>query len=144
MPGPKDITLTLSMEDYNNLQAAKAKAEQETFEALKQLEIAKGVDGDARVAKIAKFARHCLEIARFAVANCPPEAIKGWPYEDLRALCATIEALPDYGPNDQSMAMDLLEFAADCEERELFRRGVAQPKRQVVKLPPVDTSAHDV
>jgi hypothetical protein len=132
----------LTLGELQELQGAKALAEQETAEIKRQLETAKGVDGDERVAKVSKFARHCLEIARFAIANCPPEVIKGWPYEALRGLCDTIDALPDFSTSDRDMAIDLRSFAAYCEEHELRRRGVVAPKRIVV--PPVDEAAHDV
>jgi len=140
MPGPKDITLTLSLEDYNNLQQAKSAAEQETAAVRKELEIAKGVSGDERVAKVTAFARHCLTLARFAVANCPPTEIKGWPFEVLRKLADTIDVLPDYSLDDRDLAIDLRAFARDCEELELHRRG---RDARAVAIPPVDTSAHD-
>jgi hypothetical protein len=135
--------LTISLDEYNALVASKAQADQETAKVRKQLEIAKGVSSDERVARVTKFARHCLEVARFAVANCPPEMIKGWPYQALRGMCDTIESLPDFSTNDRDMAIDLRGFAADCEEHELRRRGVEHPKRQVI-VPPVDGTAHDV
>jgi hypothetical protein len=122
MPNP--ITLTLSMEDYNALLAAKQQANEETAEVRRQLEAAKFVDGDARVVSVTKFARDCLTIARFAVANLPPEMIKSWPYEALRRVAETMETLPDFGISDRDMAIDLLAFARDCEAHELRRRGI--------------------
>jgi hypothetical protein len=132
----------MTLGELQELQGAKAKAEQETAEVRKQLEIAKSISGDERVAKVTAFARHCLTVARFAIANCPPEVIKGWPYESVRGLCATIDSLPDFSTVDRDMAIDLLSFAADCEEHELRRRGVVAPKR--ITVPPVDKAAHDI
>lgn len=135
---PQPITLSLSLEDYNALLAAKSRAEQETAAVKQELEIAKGVNGDERVAKMTTFARHCLTIARFAVANCPPEMIKGWPYKALRGLCETIDVLPDFSTSDRDMAIDLLGFATECEEHDLRRR------LKHIEMPPVDKAAHDV
>lgn len=136
MPGP---TLSISLEEWNAALAAKQQAFEETVAVRKELEIAKGVNGDERVAKVTTFARHCLTIARFAVANLPPETIKRWPYDSLRGLANTIECLPDFSTDDRDMAIDLLDFARHCEELELRRRGEVP----VVQLPPVDTGAHD-
>lgn len=131
----------MTLGELQELQGAKTRAEQETAELRKELEIAKSVDGDERVAKVTAFARHCLTIARFAVANLPPETIKRWPYDALRALCATIDVLPDYSINDRDMAIDLLAFARDCEALELQRRGI---DKRAITIPPIDTAAHDV
>jgi hypothetical protein len=128
---PNAITLTLSMDDYNALLAAKAKAEQETVEALKQLEAARFVDGDTRVARMAVFARDCLTLARFAVANCPPEMIKGWPYETLKRVADGLCELPDYTAGDRDMAIDLISFARDCEKYEVSRKSGEPPEARM-------------
>jgi hypothetical protein len=124
-------TLTLSMDDYNALLAGKAKAEQETAEALKQLEQAKFVDGDARVARVTAFARDCLTLAQFAVANCPPEMIKGWPYDTLKRVADGLVELPDYAIHDRDMAIDLRSFARDCEKYEVSRKSGEPPEARM-------------
>jgi hypothetical protein len=133
--------IEMTLGELQELQGAKTRAEQETADVRKLLEIAKGIDGDERVAKVTAFARHCLTIARFAIANLPPETIKRWPYEALRSLCNTIDVLPDFSTQDRDMAIDLLGFASECEKLELFRLG---RDRQPIVMPPVDTTAPDV
>ena len=135
MPNP--ITLQLSLEDYNAMQAAKTKAEQETAEVRKELEAAKFVDGDERVAKVTAFAREALTVARFAVANLPPEMIRSWPYQALLRLAETIGDLPDCSINDRDMAIDLIAFARDCETHEIRRR--AEPR--ATRMTPADVEA---
>ena len=125
MPNP--ITLQLSLDDYNAMQLAKTKAEEETAKVRKELEAAKFVDGDERVAKVTAFAREALTVARFAVANLPPEMIRSWPYEALLRLAETINDLPDCSINDRDMAIDLAAFARDCEAHEIRRRAEPRP-----------------
>jgi hypothetical protein len=127
MPNP--ITLQLSLDDYNAMQSAKTKAEQETAEVCKELEAAKFVDGDERVAKVTAFAREALTVARFAVANLPPEMIRSWPYQALFKIAETINDLPDCSINDRDMAIDLAAFARDCEAHEIRRRAEPRPTR---------------
>ena len=123
--------ITLSMDDYQLLLDGKKKAEEETAEVRKQLEQARFVDGDARVALVTKFARDCLTITRFAVGNCPPETIKGWPYETLVRVAKQIENLPDYSIADRDMAIDLESFARDCEKYELSRKAGEPPEARL-------------
>lgn len=138
MSGPGSITLNLSLQEYNDLQAAKTRAEAETAEVRAQLEAAKFINGDERVAKVTAFARDCLTLARFAIANCPPEMIRGWPYEELRRIADTIDVLPDYSLSDRDMSIDLHSFARDCEAHEIRRR--AEPKS--TKLTPAEVAEH--
>jgi len=134
------ITLTLSLEDYNALQLAKQQALEETAEVRRQLEAAKFVDGDARVAVVTRFARDCLTVARFAVANLAPELTRGWPFEALRRIADTIDVLPDYTLQDRDMAIDLRSFARECEQHEIRRHATGRE----ISMPPVDKSAPDV
>jgi hypothetical protein len=128
---PNLITLTISLDDYNALLAGKAKAEQETADALKKLELARFIDGDARVRSLTRFARECLTLAQFAVANCPPEMIKGWPYETLRQVADGLAGLPDYSIIDRDMAIDLVSFARDCEKYEVSRKSGEPPEARM-------------
>lgn len=122
-------SLTLALAEYQDLLAARARAEQETAEVRAELAAAKLVDPTSTVAPLTAFARDCLTIARFAVANLPPEMIRSWPYEALIRLCENIHVLPDCSINDRDMALDLISFAHDCEAHEIRRRGEPKPTR---------------
>jgi len=126
-------TVTLTLEDYNSLQVAKAAAENDRADLHKQLielRLAKGTEQDITALNTA--VRRCAEIARFAVANLPPESIKGWPWQQLMVLATQIEGLPDAGPDDKACAIDLRAFARDCEKHE--RRRAAMPKIAVEEI----------
>lgn len=120
----QSASMTLSLADYTQLQASVAEARQEAVALRAELEEARKADPLDRVEKLTTFARDCLTIARFGVANLPPEMIKSWPYKTLRQVCENITALPDCSINDRDMAIDLLAFAKDCESHELRRQGV--------------------
>jgi len=125
----QSATLTLSMHDYTKMQTDLAEARREAAAAREEVKRLAFADPTDRVTKVAAFARDCLTLARFAVANCPPEMIRGWPYQELRRICETIDVLPDYSINDRDMAIDLLAFAKDCEEHEIRRRAEPRPTK---------------
>jgi hypothetical protein len=135
MPGP---TLQLNLNDYNALIDARAKAEQELAVVHAELLAAKIADPSGRLPAITTFARECLTIARFAIANLPPEMIRGWPYQALRNVCNTIDILPDYSADDRDMALDLLNFAKDCEDHAIRRS--TEPK--ATKMTNADIEEH--
>lgn len=115
-------TVNMSLDEYEVLKARAAKAESETLAVQVELAAAKMADPTSTVTKVTAFAREALNIARFAIANCPPEVIKNWPYESLRRVCDTINCLPDFDENDRSMALDLREFIGQCEQHAQRRR----------------------
>lgn len=110
---------------YDKLQETLGKisaAEQEAAALRQQLVDEKLRDPSERVAEVTAFARDCLTVARFAVANLPPEMIKGWPYEELRRIGQNIGKLPDCSISDRDMGIDLVAFARECEAVENERR----------------------
>jgi len=122
-------TLNLSMSDYTMLLNRVKEAEQEAAEARVALQAQRLEDPTGRVPALTTFARECLTIARFAVANLPPETIRGWPVEALRRMILGLKDLPDYTVNDRDMALDLLNFADECEQHEIRRRALPPPTK---------------
>lgn len=123
-------TVNLTLEDYTALQQAKVNAENERAELQKKydaLRLANGTKQDITALNTA--VRRCADVARFAVANLPPESTKGWPFAELRVLADSVDALPDAGPNDKTLAIELRAFAAECEKHE--HRRAAMPKKPV-------------
>jgi hypothetical protein len=131
-------TLSISLDDYNALLAARTAAEQMLAEAHRDLAAAKLVDPSGCLPALVAFSRDCLTLARFAIANLPPEMIRGWPYEELRRIAAGLPTLPDATADDRDMALDLLNFAKDCEDHAIRRR--AEPK--ATKMTPADVAEH--
>jgi len=131
-------TLTISMLDYNKMQSDLAQARAEAAAAREEALKYRLGPPDGLIEKLTAFARDCLTIARFGVANLPPEMIPGWPHKELKRICETIDGLPDCSVNDRDMAIDLLGFVRDCEEHELRRRGAAKAPQ---KLTPEEIAA---
>ncbi|MGH7178286.1 MAG: hypothetical protein ACREJC_12975 [Tepidisphaeraceae bacterium] len=121
----QSATLTLTLADYESLKAQRTKAEDDLAVVTKQLAEARLEDPSGKLAPLNQFARDCLTIVRFAVANLPPETIRGWPYEELKRICQTLHVLPDFSTNDRDMALDVLGFAREAEDLELRRKSTA-------------------
>jgi hypothetical protein len=121
----QSATLTLTLADYDALKNARTTAENEAADLRRQLKEARTADPLGKLTDLNKFTRDCMTVARFAVANLPPETIRGWPYEALQNLAHNIHVLPDFSTNDRDMALDLLAFARDAEELEKRRKATA-------------------
>ncbi len=115
------------MNDYTMLLNRVKEAESAAADARLALTAQRLEDPSGRVPALTSFARECLTIARFAVANLPPEMIRGWPFEALRRVILGLKDLPDYTVNDRDMALDLLNFADECEQHEIRRRALPPP-----------------
>lgn len=129
---PMNSTVNLTLDDYNALQLAKVTAENEAASLRKQLADAKlDVDSSGIVRKLTTAARDMLHVVRFAVANCPPETVHGWPFDKLVEISRHIEALPDATSDDVSFAIELQKFAFECKKIELQRQIMKQ--KQVIE-----------
>lgn len=115
------------MTDYTMLLNRVKEAEQQAVDAKHALQAQRLEDPTGRVPALTSFARDCLTIARFAIANLPPEVIRGWPVDALRRMIHGLKDLPDYDVNDRDMAIDLLNFADECAEHEARRRALPPP-----------------
>lgn len=129
----QSATLTMTLADYQELLNARKRAEQEVADVREELARAKLVDPTNTIAGLTKFARDCLTVAQYAVANLPPELNKGWPYEALIRVCENIDVLPDCSTNDRDMAIDVINFAKDCEDHEIRRRNAPRPTRMTAQ-----------
>lgn len=110
----------MELGEYESLKQARVIAENETARLQKALINAR-LDDDA-VQRLTSLARHALSITRFAVENLPPEMIKNWPYRELRMLAELMPGLPDHnGLDDDSLAIELRNFAGECERFERNR-----------------------
>lgn len=114
--------VTLTLEEHSDLMGRMKAAEEEAGKLRNELLEAKSSHPDVAVT-LAAF-RNALAIARFAVANLPPEIIKGWPTEELRGLMDRLPLQPDYGPDDISLISELRSFVRECEYHDLRRKGL--------------------
>lgn len=119
-------TMTIPYSEYQSLLDAIKKNAEDITQVRIELTAAKMADPTGRVPTITAFARECLTIARYAVANLPPELNKGWPYRTLFRVANFMPELPDYSIDDRDLANDLVAFGKECEQHELRR--AAEPK----------------
>lgn len=120
-----NATLNITLNDYNALIAARTEAERDAAKAREEARIARLEDPSDKLARLLTFTRDILDVARFGIAHLPPETVRNWPYETLRRAMHNIDALPDCSTSDRDMALDLVNFARECEVLELRRRGVS-------------------
>ena len=130
-------TMTLSFSEYQALLDDKKKLVEEAADLQRQLTAAKLEDPSGRLAPVLAFARDCLTVTRYAVANLAPELSVGWPFVELRRIATALPSLPDATINDRDMAIDLHAFARDCEAHETRRANA--PK--AVKLTAAEIAA---
>lgn len=133
-----NATLNISLADYQELLTARTRLEQENAAVRAELLVAKMEDSTGKLPSITVFARDCMMIARYAIANLPPELNCGWPYEELRRVANNMHVLPDCSVDDRDMALDMLNFADDCEQHETRRRNRPRP----TKMTPEDIEEH--
>ena len=132
-------THTLNDEEYGNLINQREEAWKRIGELQTELARAKADDPANRIAPLNALARAQLVIVRFAVANMPPEAIKGWPIEALEAVAAGLPALTDHTTDDVDLAITLRDFKRDCEHVALERAAKRAEKLAADRNEPAPT-----
>lgn len=119
--------IELTLGDYEGLQNQIREAQAEAAKLRQQVIDARLADPTNTIVKVTAFAREALTVARFGIANLPPEMHPRWPFQALRNVAETISCLPDFSTDDRDMAHDLKAFANECEFHELRRAGVSAP-----------------
>ena len=118
---------TLTNEEYQDLLHRRQEAENEAARLREELKAARGdalALGNKLSGTLLITARASIEIVRFAVANLPPQTIKGWPTKALFTVADGLSALPEFDTEHRDLAIELKAFAreADALERERARR----------------------
>lgn len=132
-------THTLNDEEYGNLINQREEAWKHIGELQAELARVKAEDSANRIAPLNALARAQLVIVRFAVANLPPETIKGWPTEALEAVAASLPALIDHSVDDVDLAITLRDFRRDCESVALMRATRREEKLAADRNEPTPT-----
>lgn len=116
--------VTMSTEEYGALLRAREDALNEVVKLQNELTEAKKNAAPTAIRNIVALARHQLAVVRFAVAQMPPEAHKGWPVKDLEATCDLMSSLPDYSIADQEIVMAFRAFMVEVLNVERIRGGM--------------------
>lgn len=76
---------------------------------------------DQHAADALRALRGALDVVSFAVANLPPEAVVGWPFESLEVIAEQLDILYPTDPDTQTLAITLRQFAGECAQVAEFR-----------------------
>lgn len=114
--------IEMPLEEFDAIRKARIEAETRCAE-LEALIQNKVYSDDASLALrgTVRVARAALSVARFAVANLPPELHRKWPSTDLKEIAAFLPMMPDKTPDDGDLARELVAFAEECERHEQRR-----------------------
>lgn len=128
-------TISLPVGEWQALLDQRRAAENEAAALRAQLQEAIVTDKDGAVKQLLEALSASREVIRFAIANYPPEAVRGWPYKELRNFADLLEKAPGVPYDYIEMAIELRTFAAEAqsleEKRELAR--IAQKNRAMDK-----------
>lgn len=115
--------VTLTMEEYNELQSRMRAAEEDAAAARAALVNNKLADGERFI--LTTLIRDAMTVVRFAVANLPPEVTRGWPFLSLKRFSENLQHLADHKSDDVSLTAEWMGFVRDCEQHELRRKGLS-------------------
>lgn len=127
-------TVQLTLQEWQELVAKRQEAEERSLELQKKLDESAVCDSDGNTKHLLKALNAAREVIRFAVANYPPEAVKGWPTEELKLFADLMETAPAATQDYREMAISLREFVRDAKEIEEFRKRRAENKDALLKF----------
>jgi hypothetical protein len=114
-------TVQLTGEEYDTLRNAKIHAENVAAELRNELVVARATDPSGRIMQLTTLARAMLDVAKFAVANLPPETTVGWPTARLLAVTQLLQHLPDFDVNDEELVVELQAFIREVQQHDRRR-----------------------
>lgn len=129
--------VSMTIEEYEDMKLQRYTAENEAARLQKELVAARMLSSSGEsLEALTKLTRDSLAITRFAIANLPPETIRGWPYETLREIASKLPLLPDYTVDDRDLSGEMIAFAAECQRHEVRRKSQAgQATTQAITNP---------
>jgi hypothetical protein len=121
--------LTLSLDEWNEQLRLRQEAEARATKLEAELVEAKRTDPAGRVWDLEQLARNAMSVLAFAVANLPPESVRGWPWSDLYNFAQRMRWLPAFSTDDRDLANEWMAFAAEAEKLEATRRSEVSGER---------------
>lgn len=113
--------VTITVDDYNTMRDRIATLEAEREKLIKDAEDARLGPTDDIARKMHQLFGQAFLIVKFAVANLPVLAVRGWPYAALREIAKALPTLPMIDEMDREISMDLQLFAREAETWEGHR-----------------------
>jgi hypothetical protein len=116
-------TITLSLEDFEDMKTKRVEAENEAARLTNALAEAQRSSGNPEMTRaLSELVSQAIVVVRFAVAQLPPETTPNWPEKALEQIAALMPMRPGYGSDDQDLATELRAFARECRGYDLERR----------------------
>jgi hypothetical protein len=118
-------TVQLTITEWQELIQLRQQAEAKVLELQARLDGESTSDTEGAIKHLLKALSSAREIVRFAVANYPPEAVRGWPHAELTNFADLLETAPGASQDYKEMAIDLKSFARAAktiEDKRALRR----------------------
>ncbi len=115
-------SVTLSMEEFSELKREVDRAQAQVVALQQELVEARQADPGGRIEMLAQLSREALTVVRFGIANMPPLEVKKWPTGAVKRVAELLPWLPNYGSDDQSLAIEMTAFADDTDQ--IYREDV--------------------
>jgi hypothetical protein len=123
-----DAKITIGIDDYNGLRSKIEALSLELGQTKVSLDQARLGDGAADARRLAEALGHALKVIQFAIANLHPLTVRGWPYEDLRALGNLAPDLP--GVDESFRQVAKTDWGLLTKEMEKWERARAEGREQ--------------
>lgn len=122
-----EVQCTISVDEYNKLRNRIAELEANELELKRQVEDARLGEHDSEARMMHQLFGQAFTIVKFAVANLPVLAVRGWPYAELREIAKALPTIPMMNDYDREISTDLRLFADEAAQWEGFRaQGIEQ------------------
>jgi hypothetical protein len=114
--------ITMSMQEYKELESQRDTAREEAAELRKKLHNAEMTDPGERIPGLVRAIEASLPIVKFAVGNLAPETVRGWPYDELVAFAEELDKLPGADTRTREYALEFRNFVREAQDVERGRR----------------------
>lgn len=121
-------TITINLSQYDQLRGELRDATANAYALQKQLDAARLGGADGLAARYHQAFHTAMRVVQFAVANCPPETVAGWPHVDLAELADTLLTLDNVDRHLAEAAPEFKLFAGQAANYEAFRKNRARER----------------
>jgi hypothetical protein len=125
----------LTIEEYDDLRTSIRTRDEEITNLKAQLAAKKKEDTGDSEASLVALLRVGIPVIQFAVANCDPLTVPGWPYEELEEFGRGLLDIPTCSDQETALGEELRTVA-----REIAVIEVARAQKPVPVVEPTETS----
>jgi len=99
--------VTLTLEEFSDLQQSIKIRDEEIIALKRRLDAARDSATTNDEAKLVALIRLGLPIIQFAVANCDPLTVPGWPFEKLETFGRNLPSIPTLTEQEEALGHEL-------------------------------------